>query len=226
VEKKQYDLCLEVLRRLEKADLLKDMILIGSWCLPFYKEYLSGTGFEPVIKTRDMDFLIPRPSGVRSKRGIQELLKDLGFVTGYRGSEGYMILEHPDLSIEFLVPERGRGSDTPVPLPTLGFNAQPLRFLDMLSHDILELKQGGLSLKVPHPANFALHKLILAGRRKIRSKIDKDRESALRVLRALVARKDERSIRRAYESIPVTWQRVVKKEIEGLNESKLLAIFE
>ena len=31
------DLCVEVLNRLEKAGVLKDMILVVSWCLYFYR---------------------------------------------------------------------------------------------------------------------------------------------------------------------------------------------
>ena len=39
MEKNQYELCLEVLRRLNRAGVLNDIMLIGSWCLPFYREY-------------------------------------------------------------------------------------------------------------------------------------------------------------------------------------------
>jgi len=37
VEKNQYELCVEVLRRLDKAGVLKHIILVGSWCMLFYK---------------------------------------------------------------------------------------------------------------------------------------------------------------------------------------------
>jgi len=65
VEKNQYELCLEVLRRLEKAGVLENAVLIGSWCLPFYEDYFSGVDYAPSIKTRDIDFLIPRPALIK-----------------------------------------------------------------------------------------------------------------------------------------------------------------
>ena len=41
MEKNQYELCIDVLRRLNNKNGLKDIILIGSWCMPFYKEYFN-----------------------------------------------------------------------------------------------------------------------------------------------------------------------------------------
>jgi len=38
VEKTQYELCIEVLRRFDKAGVLRNIVLIGSWCMPFYIE--------------------------------------------------------------------------------------------------------------------------------------------------------------------------------------------
>ena len=66
---------------------------------------------------------------------------------------------HPDLIIEFLVPERGRGRDKPYPLPQLGLNAQSLRYLDLLEHNSIGFKTAGLEVNLPHPAAFALHPL-------------------------------------------------------------------
>jgi len=114
VEKSQYDLCINVLKRLDKAGILKEVILVGSWCMPFFKEYFRGVRYAPEIRTRDIDFLIPRPGHVRITADIPDLLKDLGFIVGFKGTEGYMRLEHPDLIVEFLSPERGKGTDRPV----------------------------------------------------------------------------------------------------------------
>ncbi|MFH1753239.1 MAG: hypothetical protein ABH875_03555 [Candidatus Omnitrophota bacterium] len=104
MEKKQYELCLEVLRRLNKAGVLNNFILIGSWCVYFYKDYFSEAPY------------------IRGEADMPELLKDLGFVTTFKGSEGYIKLDHPDLILELLVPERGKGMNKPYPLPKLGMN--------------------------------------------------------------------------------------------------------
>ena len=159
--KSQYDLCVEVLRRLDKVAVLQDVVLVGSWCTLFYREFFGQGAYMASLKTRDMDLLIPRPSAVKAKVDVAELLRDLGFVVGFTGPEGYIRLEHPELIVEFLVPERGRASDKPYPLPKLGLNAQALRFLDFLAQDTITVRVEGVSVRLPHPGNFALHKLVV-----------------------------------------------------------------
>lgn len=63
MEKNQYKLCLEVLRRFNKVGILDGLILIGSWCLYFYKGYFENISYIDIatIKTRDIDFLVPLP---------------------------------------------------------------------------------------------------------------------------------------------------------------------
>ncbi len=57
---KQYDLCLEVLRRLQKAGVLREVMIIGSWCIYFYRNYFSDIEYTSSIRTRDLDFLVPK----------------------------------------------------------------------------------------------------------------------------------------------------------------------
>ena len=163
MEKKQYELCIEVLRRFHKAGILRDLILIGSWCLYFYKDYFPGKNEMQrlVLKTRDMDLLVQHPGKLKSKVDVPGLLHDLGFVTIFKGRKGYIKLDHPELLLEFLVPEKGKGLDKPHPLPRLGMNAVALRFLDILTANTIKIEIEGLPLTMPHPANFALHKLII-----------------------------------------------------------------
>jgi len=217
VEKNQYDLCIEVLKRLEKTGVLKGVILIGSWCIPFYKDYFGRVQYPTAIKTRDIDFLVPTPLKSKIKTDIPKLLKDLGFIVNFKGSEGYIQLEHSDLIIEFLVPEKGRGSDRPYRLPQFGLNAQPLRFLDLLLQDTIKVKIEGIEVNLPHPANFALHKLIIFQRRTKEEKILKDRNAAIDIFRALIDKGEAVIIKRVFNSIIPKWQ---KKVIKGLEKSK------
>ena len=115
MEKKQSEICLEVLRRFHKAGILKDLILVGSWCVYIYKDYFSSNSSieHAALKTRDLDFLIDKPSTLKNRVDIPALLEDLGFVSIFKGHKGYIKLDHPELILEFLVPEKGRGSDKP-----------------------------------------------------------------------------------------------------------------
>ena len=83
MEKSQYKLCLEVLRRLDAEGVLKHLVLVGSWCTLFYQEFFGDSDYAPALKTRDMDLLIPRPSSLKGKIDVASLLKDLGFVVGF-----------------------------------------------------------------------------------------------------------------------------------------------
>lgn len=219
MEKKQSDLCLEILRRFHKAGILDDLILIGSWCVYFYKDYFSGVPYvdQTAIKTRDIDFLVDTPSKIKRDVNIPELLKDLGFVTIYRGSRGFIKLDHPDLILEFLVPEKGKGTDRPVPLSKFGLNAVALRFLSLLADNIIKIKVEDFNLSLPHPVNFALHKLIIFQRRLKEDKAVKDRNSAIAILRVLITKGEEVTIKHVFNSMLPKWQ---KKVIKGLQEAK------
>lgn len=224
MEKKQYELCLEILRRLNRTGVLKNIVLIGSWCIPFYKEYFRRREYVPSIKTRDIDFLVPIPSKIQQKVDVPELLKDLGFVVGFKGPHGYIRLEHPRLVVEFLVPEKGKGSDKPYPLPKLGINAIPLRFLNFLSDSTIKVKVEDFHLSLPHPANFSLHKLIVFQRRIKKDKAMKDRNIAIRILKALVNEGEKDIINQTFHSIPQEWQKRIVKGLEETKEREILDI--
>jgi len=77
VEKKQYKLCIEILKRFHKAGILKDIIVIGSWCFYFYKYYFTNSPYIDVstVKTRDIDFLVPLSVRTNKKIDVPELLR-------------------------------------------------------------------------------------------------------------------------------------------------------
>lgn len=226
MEKSQYDLCIEVLHRLDKAGILKNIVLVGRWCTFFYKEYFGRKGYAVSLKTRDMDLLIPRPRTIKAKADIAELLKDIGFVVGFTGRKGYIRLEHPQLIVEFLVPERGRCSDNPYPLPQLGVNAHPLRFLEFLAQNTIISKVGTISLTLPHPANFALHKLLLLTKRTSPEKQAKDKQAAIKILTALIDKGQGSLIKDVFGTMPRRWQGKVSKQLTDIIEKKILDVLQ
>jgi len=223
VEKKQYELCREVLRRLAQRGLLNNLILIGSWCLLFYKDYFQQSSYRAAIRTRDLDVLIPLPQKFTVKVDLYDLLRDLGFVINFKGQGGWITLQHPDLIIEFLIPERGRGTHKPVPVPDLGINAQSLRCLDFLATDAIRVRFHDLTVRVPHPANFALHKLIIASRRQS-DKGERDRSQAVQVLQALIQSGEKATIRARFRKAPAKWQTCIRKNLAEMKEDNILAI--
>ncbi len=228
MEKKQYELCLEILRRFNKAGILKDLILIGSWSAYFYNEYFSGTPYldRTALKTRDIDFLIDNPAKIKHEVNVPELLRNLGFIIVYKGSKGYIKLEHPDLLLEFLVIEKGRGTDKPVHLPKLGMNAVALRFLSFLSANTIKVKVKDFYVTLPHPANFALHKLIIFQRRLKEDKAVKDRNIAIEILKSLIDKGESSIIKQVFNSIPKKWQGRIIKGLQTAKEPEILRVLQ
>lgn len=226
MEKNQYKLCLEVLRRFNKAGILDGLILIGSWCLYFYKDYFKNIPYIDIttIRTRDIDFLVPIPARIKKEVDIPKMLKDLGFVIDFKGSKGYIKLDHPDLILEFLVPEKGRGSDKPYRLPQLGMNATPLRFLSFLTDNVIRVKVEDFNLNVPHPANFALHKLIIFSRRSKEDKALKDRNTAIEILKALFNKGETRIVKSIFNSMPKKWQKKILDNLKSIGEQEIAKI--
>lgn len=226
MEKKQSELCFEILRRFHKEGILDDLILIGSWCVYFYKEYFSNVPYieQATIRTRDVDFLVDKPAKIKHSVNVPELLKDLGFVTIFKGREGYLKLDHPDLMLEFLVPERGKGTSKPVPLTKLGMNAVALRFLSLLSENVIKIKVENFNISLPHPANFALHKLIIFQRRFKEDKAIKDRNAAVEILRALINKSESVTIKHIFNSLIPKWQKKIIKGLRDMKEKEILKI--
>ena len=222
MEKKRYDLFIEVLRRMRSRRILDKLILVGSWCILLYEDYFREKGILPPIRTRDLEFLIPIPPRFDQTTNLHELLKDLGFVVDYKGEEGYMIFVHPDLILEFLVPARGREPNKPHPIAQLGINAQALRFMDLLLRNPIQVLFDDIPVTVPHPADFALQKLLIARRRKQRDKAKKDRAQAIAVLRALDASDQVGTVFSLLQTMPQSWQRTIRKELTEMGEKDLL----
>jgi hypothetical protein len=226
VEKKTFNLCLEVLRRFEKEHILRHIVLIGSWSIYFYKYYFHSKTYATYIRTKDIDFVIPLPIRFDRNVNVADLLEDLGFIEGYKGSKGYVKLEHPDLDIEFLIPERGRIHDKPFYIPQLETNAQPLRFLDFLIDNTITIRVEGLKITLPHPAAYALHKFIIFKRRKRSDKHDRDIEGALRVFKELIRHKQRNEIRRIFNKMHAKWRKEIIVNINAINESEVLDVLE
>lgn len=179
----QNELVYKILQKLEKEGVLKYLIIVGSWCIYFYKHHFKEAELLPPIRTRDIEFDISQLKKSSRKVNIGHLLEDLGFVIDFQASEGLIRFVHQDIIVEFLVPEKGKGRDVPYALPGYGINAQPIRFLNFLEEETINVNYKNLSIRVPNPAIFAIHKLIISQKRPSKSakKSENDIRQALAV---------------------------------------------
>ena len=228
MEKKQYDLFIEILQRFQKEGLLEDVILIGSWTTVLYKSYFKG--YERLKKyalvTRDLDLLVDHPNKLKGNVDIPHLLEDLGFVVSFLGRKGYIHLIHPDLIVEFLTPERGRGVDGPVPLKKWGMNATALRFLDFLIKDNMTITMEGVKVILPHPARFAIHKLVVSQRRTNKDKAMKDNMVAVDILNDLIDAGQNDKILLVYKEFSLPWQKKIVTALKRADAGAIADILE
>lgn len=180
--------------------------LIGSWSFLLYQRHL---GVRPLpLRTQDVDFLVPWPYRNDRIVDLSAAMQELGFRSVTTGN-GSMYFAHPELRVEFLVPERGKGGLDYRLVKALGVRAVPLRFLDMLLKDPIRLKEGGLEVSVPAPLNYCLHKLIVAQRRQSEDKREKDVQQAVYVLDIL----DPKDFKSSLRAQSPKWRRLAERSL-------------
>jgi len=217
---KQHKLVIEILRCLSKIGILDQTLIIGSWAAAFYKDFFKNAEYLAVIKTRDIDFLVPNRVRFSHDVDLEALLADLGFEISFH-RDGSMKLESDELILEFLIPEIGPPKTKAYPLPQLKFSAQPLRHLAMLWRQPITIELAGIPLKLPHPADYCLHKLIIFEQRKTKEKKEKDQTSALMVLDALVEQKIETTLQEAFRNLTKKEKQSVMNALKKLGRENI-----
>ena len=213
----QVDFCIEVLKRLQSGGVLDEFLLIGSWYGYFYSIHAGREIPRTYLKTRDMDFLISNPGKVRKAVDVAALLKDLGFLMEIRG-EGVTRMIHPQLMLDFLAPEKGRGGESFIPIKGMGINAASIRYLTMLSDNPIVVRHSGINIRLPNPVNYGLHKIIVSTLRTKKDKIDRDRELGVGVLRSVVADGKSRKIQEVYIALPPKWRKAILLGLKGTDD--------
>ncbi len=181
--------------------------LIGSWCFQLYQKHLGAKSFP--LRTQDIDFLIPNPFRGKEHSDFIEQLEKLGFSHDFK-RDGSIYLWNAELKIEFITPEKGRGVDGSTKISKLGINAIPLRFVAFLLDNPITIVDGGVKIRVPNPANFCLHKLIIASRRRKIDKSIKDLQQAICTSVVL----DKQELLKLFNSLPRKWKAAIMRMID------------
>jgi hypothetical protein len=214
-------LFLKVLKRLNQESLLEDLILIGSWCLYVYKDYFNGSEEVPVKRTTDLDFLIPNPPRLKHNVNMVNVLKELDFIVEHNFTNQFSKFVHPDLEVEFLMNQKGRGDVNICEIKELSVTAVQLRYLSFLESNTMQVHFHDMLLRVPEPAAFTLHKYIVTGRRKNPVKAKKDLETAKEMTGFLLSRDDQRlKVQEMFKNTVKNWQKQLLVVLE--NEHKEL----
>mgnify|MGYP000048466849 CR=1 FL=1 len=204
-------LFLKIIDKLDSGGVLQDIVLIGSWALPVYREYFDDDPEIPILRTTDVDFLLGMPPNIRSAFDIPAALSEIGFEHEWSLQGDFCKYVHPDLEVEFLIPEYGRGAGRSVAIPTLGIRAQPLRFLSLAYNRSMCVSYHGYNIRVPEPEVFVLLKLLILPRRKDNAKRMKDAYTARTLGEFLLKRIDRRVFMQTlFNELPKGWQKKIR----------------
>lgn len=206
------DIFTQVLSGLDDAGILQQVVLIGSWALPIYRAYYDDSPEIPVLRTTDVDFLVnQRPKG-EPKADIQSILETMGFETQLSPVDGYCKYVHPEIEVEFLTPEFGRGKDRPIYMDQFGVTALPLRYVSLAIDHTITVPYATMSVRVPEPEAFVLLKLLILPKRSGEAKVAKDIATIEALGRFLLHRSDGQArFASLYQSLPRGWQRTVDR---------------
>jgi len=216
---KENDLFFTILIRLDKEEVLRDIILIGGWCPLVYKEYFGNPVEISMQRTADLDLLVPNPPRIHKDVDVSLIFKELGFDKKVSLLDGYEKYVHPDLEVEFLTPERGRGRGKPYTIDKLHINAQGLRYLDLIQSYTIKTSYNGISINVPEPTAYVLHKFMVSDRRKKPFKREKDIETARQLGEYLLDQESQRNkMLEIYLRMPEKWKKDLIKIVKGTSE--------
>jgi hypothetical protein len=211
----QSELLYRILKRFEEEQILGNVMIVGSWCMFFYKHHYEKGEILPPLRTRDVEFDVNLLRRARGGVSVVKLLQELGFISDMKGS-GFTTLSSPELIVEFLVPEKGKGSADPLIIKAFELNAQPIRYLNLLEEQVITISYRDLEVLVPHPAWFAIHKLIISQRRpeKQKNKSDNDIIQALSVWDMLDEMGESSTVKGVIEKLPKGWLSLLKQALE------------
>ncbi|MGP4806236.1 nucleotidyltransferase family protein [Agrobacterium cavarae] len=139
--------------------------------------------------------------------------------------------------VEFLTTNRGSDDYTGKPSPMPGFggaSAENLRFLDFLIYEPVRtvlLHREGVSVNIPSPERYAVHKLIVASRRRTdvlgRAKRDKDLVQASFLSEALAETRQSYLLADAYHEAwgrGEAWQEAIRSGLRLMPDHGKLAL--
>jgi hypothetical protein len=194
-----------VIRRLSEYGFFRaGGVLVGTHAFLSYGNLL-GVRWGDASRTQDVDLAhagknvavaLPATLQVDTHGAIESLqlgLLPIGGLSAHSGAT-YLNPKDPEFRLDFLTTLH-RGKDEPFEHPQLRVALQPLKFMEYLLENIgqaaIFCEEGAVAINIPHPARYALHKLLVHGERKASflQKSQKDLWQAAALLECLRSRR-------------------------------------
>lgn len=176
----QYEEFWNFISLLKNNDLLKYVVVIGSWAEYLYAQSGVLPGFQSKLRTLDIDFLIKNMRRPATSKSISTIAKDEGYTIDNDVLTGTTKIYTPGLmEIEFIIGQKGKGEELTVST-NLGVNAQALRHMDILSSNCIIIEIFKCSITIPSPEAYVAHKIIINKDRG--KKAEKDMQAILDII--------------------------------------------
>ena len=211
----QFSLFESILHTLNSEGVLNEIALIGSWCLPVYKEkYGKALDYMPTIRTTDLDFFVIKPRSIKKECNISSLLQSMDFVVEFDRLDGFEKFSHKLLEVEFLAPRSRDGEKINICKP-YNIKMLSLNYLETIPHYLMTVDFRGVKLKVPELPFFMLHKAMIQTMRKNELKVIKDAQIVTALGEIVVQHNElkERTIE-IFEKFPKKWKTKIKGMIK------------
>ncbi len=172
---------LQLLKVLNDNNILKHVIVAGSWAEYIYAQAGVLPGFNLNLRTIDMDFLVKNMRRPSEPVDLLAIVKKNNYSIAHDVLLGTTKMVSPGgLEIEFLIGQMGSGERSVLPT-NLGVAAQALRHMEGIVSNAITVDLLGMDVQVPKPESYVLHKMLINSERKPNKQI-KDRQSIARLL--------------------------------------------
>jgi hypothetical protein len=207
-----------VLKELQAKGVLDGLVVVGSWCQYYYRVLFDNAPEIPLLRTLDIDFLVPNPSRFKTNVDVSQLLNLLGFDSDFDYGTGLVKYVHPDLEIQFLTPALGRAKATPYEIKQLNINAEGLTYMKMLQDYKFSMTHKGITVWLPQPEAYTLHKILISFKRKNPAKKEKDLMAAKSIGELCLEYETRRErLKTIYANLPKKWQRTISGALKQLS---------
>jgi hypothetical protein len=188
-----------ILDAMSDAGLFQSGVLAGTAAYQCYSAIIGAVLPSASLMTQDADFATAELA-IAANGGPHSLLEILQRADlSFRPIPGLKKLAPPSsfraangLRVDLLTPVMRRSDMNPMPLRNLSAGAVPLQYLGWLIRDpipAVAIAGSGIFIRLPQPARYAVHKLIVARKRSVsdRHKRQKDLLQARFLIEALRA---------------------------------------
>jgi hypothetical protein len=212
----KFELLYSVLLSLDKAGVLSDCVLVGSWCQDFYRHLYNNPFQIPAATTTDADLLVPKNLKFKQKVNVAVIMEENGFKVEQERTSSLMKFIHEDFKFEFLTNAGAKPEEKVYSFKNLNINVQELHFMNIpLTYNLI-IPFRDISLRIPEPEAFALHKLIICQRRRNPLKKEKDTATARGMFEFIATQ--EKRIKRLHEILngfPRGWKKKVDEALKN-----------